>query len=136
MDHRLSEFDFGSNSLEAIEERPDLLIWQATHRGTARSESLGEFMVRVTDSCEEMIERHKNECVAVFAHAGTIDAAIRWAVGFTPESIWQHEFNLTNGSITEIDYWPNGQIQGGSPRYASIVRVGDSAHLTDLVSII
>ena len=136
VDPRLAEFEFGPASLASIEERPDLLLWHSTHRAVEDGENLGEFMRRVTEILEEIVEQHQNESVAIFAHAGTLDAAIRWAVGFTPDNIWQHEFNLANASITEIDYWPRGNITGGPPRYASIQRTGDVAHLDGLVTVL
>ena len=70
----------------------------------------------------------------VVSHAGTIDATLRWALGITPDTPWQHEFELANASITELEFWPRGRIRGGASRYAVLRRVGDVTHLGDLVS--
>jgi broad specificity phosphatase PhoE len=78
--------------------------------------------------------RSVGEKVALVAHAGTIDAAIRWALGLPPSTPWQHEFDLGNGSITEIKLWPDGRKAGGAPRFAVLRRVGDTAHLGELAS--
>jgi broad specificity phosphatase PhoE len=80
------------------------------------------------------VERHPGERVAVVSHAGTIDATLRWALGLAPASPWQHEFEVANASITELEFWPNGRVRGGASRYAVLRRVGDVAHLDGIVS--
>ena len=133
LDPRLSEFEMGTMEIEAILERPDLLIWHPEHRA-ADGENLHEFSARVAAFCDEVVERHPDERVAVVSHAGTIDATLRWALGMTPDSPWQHEFEVTNASITELEFWPRGRVRGGASRYAVLRRVGDVSHLDDLVS--
>ncbi len=135
VDGRLAEFTLGISTLEAIQQRPDLAIWQSDHRGPAAGETLGEFSFRVGAFFNDIVSKHQDERVAVFVHSGVIDAVIRWALGFPHESVWQHEFDLPNGSITEIEFWPNGRVQEGSPRYAIIRRVGDARHLENLTSV-
>ena len=132
LDPRLTEFEMGTKEVEAILGRPDLLIWHPEHR--ADDETLREFSARVAAFCDEVVERHPDERLAVVSHAGTIDATLRWALGITPDSPWQHEFEVANASITELEFWPRGRIQGGAPRYAVLRRVGDVTHLDDLVS--
>ncbi|MBI1927991.1 histidine phosphatase family protein [Candidatus Poribacteria bacterium] len=134
VDPRLAEFELAPYSLESVQQRPDLVIWHPNHRGVANGETLGEFSARVADFCDEIVQKHLGDCVAVIAHAGTIDAAIRWSVGLGPASAWQHEFDLANGSITELEFWPQGRVPGGAPRYAVLRCVGDVAHLGDLIS--
>ncbi len=135
VDQRLREFELGEMSVpEFIESRPDLLVWQPDHRGKPDGGTLGEFAARLAAFCDDTVGRHAGERVVVTAHAGTIDAMIRWAVGLPPSSPWEHEVDLANGSITEIEYWPRGRVPGGAPRYAVLVRVGDTAHLGDLAS--
>lgn len=56
---------------------------------------------------------HLGERVVAVAHSGTIDAALRWAVGLDPESPWHHDFTLCTGSITELRCWPRGRAPGG-----------------------
>jgi broad specificity phosphatase PhoE len=133
-DSRLAEFDFGSKPFDVVQQRPDLVVWHPDHRGVEHGETLAAFSARVATFCNEVAERHVNECVAVFAHSGTIDAALRWGVGLLSNSVWQHEYDLATASITEIEYWPRGRVEGGAPRYAVLWRIGDVAHLGRLVS--
>lgn len=114
------------------EERPDLAIWRAEDRGSKNGETLGEFAERVGTYCERISRRHVGERVALFSHSGTIDAAIRWAMGVPYSTPWHSDMPLHNASITEIVYWPDGRVGGGAPRYGAFVRVGDVAHLGDL----
>ncbi|PLS83387.1 MAG: hypothetical protein CYG59_01170 [Chloroflexi bacterium] len=88
---------------------------------------------RRTD-CREVVERHPNTTVAVFAHSETIDAALCWVVGLAPDTIWQHKFNLPTASITEITYWSRAQVQGGSLQYTVIRQIGAVVHLDAHVS--
>ena len=135
VDSRLREFELGEMSVpDFIEDRPDLLVWQSDHRGRPDGGTLGEFAARLASFGDDISERHVGERVVVTAHAGTIDAVLRWAIGLPSSSPWQYEVDLANGSITEIEYWPRGRVAGGAPRYAVLVRVGDTAHLGDLVS--
>ncbi len=133
LEPRLTEFEMGTLAIEAIQARPDLAIWRPDDRAVD-GESLSAFSARVADLCRELTERHVGERIAVIAHAGTIDAALRWSLGLTPASPWQHEFDLANGSITEIEFWPRGRVSGGAPRYSLIRRVGDVLHLGGLNS--
>ena len=134
VDPRLAEMRFGPGTLESAQSRPDLMAWKPEHRGVESGETLGEFAARVAAFCDEVVERHLGAGVVVVTHSGTIDAAIRWAVGLTPSSPWQHDFDIANGSITEVEFWPHGMLEGGSPRYAALGRIGDVRHLGDLVS--
>ena len=133
VDSRLTEFELGTSSPEQIAGRPDLLIWRPDDTGSD-GETLAGFSARVGSLLDEVVDRHPGERVAVICHAGTIDAAIRWALTIPPANPWQHEFEVPNASITEIEFWPNGRVRGGAPRYASVLRVGDVAHLGDLVT--
>jgi broad specificity phosphatase PhoE len=134
VDPRLAEFQLGTGSFESIQQRLDLKVWRPEHQGVENGETLGEFSARVATFCNEVVERHSREDITVFAHSGTIDAAIRWALGFSSDSLWQHEFPLATASITEIQFWPNGRVQGGASRYAVLRRVGDVTHLDGIVS--
>jgi probable phosphoglycerate mutase len=134
VDPRLAEFDLGSGSLESAQQRPDLVIWRAEHRGAENGETLGEFSARVAAFCDDIVRRHLGQRVAVVAHSGTIDAVVRWSLGLTPASLWQHELALANASISEVEFWPRGRVRGGAPRYAVLRRVGDVTHLGALVS--
>ena len=136
VDDRLAEFEFGVTTLPDMGQRPDRLFWRPEQSGTEGGETLGTFAVRVAAFCDEVALRHVGERVAVVSHAGTIDATIRWALGLGPESIWQHEFEIDNGSIAELEVWPRGRVSGGSPRYVSVRRVGDLSHLGGLLSVV
>ncbi len=133
-DPRLAEFEIEAWPLESAEDRLDLLIWRPEHTGVRNGETLREFSARVAAFCDEVAERHIGECVVIVAHAGTIDAAVRWSLGLTPESLCQHECDIANGSVTELEIWPRGRVREGAPRYAVLRRVGDAAHLGDLVT--
>ena len=128
VDVRLAEFELGTRSVESIQQRPDLLIWRADDSATD-GETLRDFSTRVVDFCDEVVERHPVERVAIVSHAGTIDATLRWALGIATDSPWQQEFDVANASITEVAFWPRGRVRGGSPRYAVLRRLGDVAHL-------
>lgn len=134
VDARLVEFELGTVSLYEAQQRPDLVFWQPDHSGVEGGETLEIFSLRVAAFCAEVAERHQGDRVAIFAHAGTIDAAIRWSVGLPPTSPWQHEFDLTNASITEIVVWPRGRVPGGAPRYSFLRRIADVSHLGELLS--
>jgi 2,3-bisphosphoglycerate-dependent phosphoglycerate mutase len=133
LDPRLTEFELGTKEIEVILERPDLQVWHPEHLAPD-GETLREFSARVAAFCDEIVERHPDERVAVVSHAGTIDATLRWALGITPDRPWQQEFEVANASITELEFWPRGRIQGGASRYAVLRRVGDVTHLEDNVS--
>jgi broad specificity phosphatase PhoE len=135
VDSRLAEFEIGDLPMaEFADTRPDLLLWEPHHRAKPGEASLAEFSARIAAFCEETAKRHLGENVLITAHAGTIDGVIRWAVGLPSSSPWQHEFDLSNGSITEIRFWPRGRVPGGSPRYAVLACVGDSTHLRGFTS--
>ena len=107
---------------------PDLLAWHPDHAGTD-GVTLAEFALRVAEFHDEIVARHPGQRVAIVSHAGTIEAALRWALGIGPRSPWQHEFDLPNASITEIEFWHNGRIVGGAPRLAMLNRIGDVRHM-------
>ena len=134
VDSRLAEFELASYSLETAKERPDLLLWHPEHQGVQDGETLHQFSERVAAFCEEVVERHLRERVALVSHSGTIDATIRWSLGIPPSNPWQHEFDITNASVTEIEFFPRGRTRGGAPRYAVLWRIGDDAHLVGLAS--
>jgi broad specificity phosphatase PhoE len=130
-DSRLREFEFEKQTLAVALTRPDLLIWNAAHRGHPTGETLREFSLRVYGWLDEVAERHLRGAAVVFTHSGVIDAAIRWSVGLSPDAPWLHDFPLSNASVTELQYWPRGRVAGGGPRYAGFERVGDTTHLLD-----
>ena len=138
VDRRLSEFDLPKlphlSPGRALVERTDLLYWQPDHAGTQGGETMRDFALRVASFCDEAVARHAGQTVAVVCHSGTIDAALRWAVGLPPDAPWQVECDVPNASVTTLEMWPRGRVQGGAPRHAVIGPVGDTAHLGDLGS--
>ena len=134
VDARLTEFDMGSKPLEVFQQRPDLVVWRPEHRGIEGGQTLAQFSSLVAAFCDEIAERYLGQRVVLFAHAGTIDAVMRWSLGISPASPWQHEFDISNASVTELEFWPRGRVRGGAPRYAALYRIGDTAHLGGLAS--
>ena len=104
-DRRLAEFDVDLGPAQSSDGRPDLLAWHPDHAGVD-GETLAQFASRVAEFHDEIVERHPAQRVAVVCHAGTIDAALRWSLGISPQCPWQYEFEVQNASITEIEYWP------------------------------
>jgi probable phosphoglycerate mutase len=86
IDPRLAEYELGCGALDAVVERPDLLIWRPEHQGVAGGEPLRAFAARIAAFCDAVVARHVGGWVAVVTHAGTIDAALRWAVGCRPRA--------------------------------------------------
>ncbi len=134
VDARLPEFELPTVAVEMIQKRPDLVLWRPDHRAAPGGETLAAFSERVAAACTDIVLRHPRASVAIFTHAGVIDAALRWAVGLPPDSAWRHDFDLATGSVTEIEVWPHGHVENGAPRYSAIGRVGDVRRLGRLVS--
>ena len=133
VDDRLAEFQVDLDVETSPPGMPDLLAWHPDHAG-ADGVTLAEFAQRVADFHDEVVQRHPGQRVAIVSHAGTIEATLRWALGIGPRSAWRHEFDLPNASITEIEFWPNGRVVGGTPRLAVFNRIGDVGHLGDLAT--
>jgi probable phosphoglycerate mutase len=128
----LREFEMGGEDQPgAVDSLPgnDLPIWLPEHRGHDTGETLLEFGERVATFCDALARRHVGERIALFSHAGTIDAAFRWALAIPAHAPWQHELDLRNASISELVYWPDGRAPESAPRYAIVRRVADVAHL-------
>ena len=133
VDPRLAEFELEGATIENVEKRLDLLIWTPEHRSVS-GETLARFCTRVADFCEEIVRLHVGERVAIVSHAGTIGATIRWSLGVGPDAPWEHDFDVSNASITELEHWPHGRVKRGAPRYTSLLRVGDVKHLGELAT--
>ena len=134
VDERLAEFDVDMTVETPPNGRPDLLVWHPDHAG-ADGETLAQFGSRVREFHEEVVAKHPGQRIALICHEGTIQAALQWSLGMDPRSPWQHEFNeLRNASITEIEFWPEGRMAGGAPRFFVLKRIGDVGHLGNLVT--
>ena len=135
VDERLLEYRFGSVTdpgltLEQLRERrDDLLVWHPDRKLAADGETLRAFGLRVAAAIEEIVTRHLGGDVVIVAHAGSIDAALRWAIGIDPGTPVMHDFPIANASITELIHWPHGRLVGGAPRYTEFVSIGSVAHL-------
>ena len=135
VDERLLEYRFGSITdpgltLEQLRERrDDLLAWQPDSKLADDGETLRAFGLRVAAAIEEIVTRHLGGNVVIVAHAGSIDAALRWAIGIDPGTPVMHDFPIANASITELIHWPRGRVVGGAPRYTEFVSIGSVAHL-------
>ena len=135
MDERLLEYRYGSIAdpgltLEQLRERrDDLRVWKPHHKLAGDGETLREFAARVAAALDEIVVRHLAETVVIVAHAGTVDAAARWAMGMDPDTWWVHDFPIANATITELIYWPRGRVDGGAPRYTEFVSIGSTHHL-------
>ena len=133
-DSRLEEFELGTTSLDTLQERPDLQFWKPEHGGVD-GVTLEAFSARIAGFYDGVVDKHPGQRVAVVSHAGSIDAAIRWGQGIPHNMPWMHEFeSVANASITEVEFWPRGRVEGGSPQYAVLRRLGDVTHLRGLVS--
>ena len=133
VDGRLAEFDLDTSFAASFDDRPDLLTWHPDHKAVD-GETMAQFASRVAEFHDEVVIRHLGRRVLVVSHAGTIGEAIRWSLGIGPRHPLQHEFDAKNASITEIEIWPNGRVQGGAPRYAVLKRIGDAGHLAALAT--
>ena len=132
-DPRLAEFELEGSTIETVKKRLDLLVWRPEHK-SASGESLAEFCTRVGNFCEEVAGRHVGQRVAVVSHGGTIGAKMRWFLGIGPRAPWEHDFDVPNASVTELEYWPLGRMPGGAPRFTSLLRIGDVRHLAGLAT--
>ena len=135
IDERLLEYRFGSITdpgltLEQLRERrDDLLAWHPDRKLAADAETPRAFGLRVAAALQEIVTRHLAETVVIVAHAGSIDAALRWAIGIDPGTPVMHDFPIANASISELIHWPSGRIAGGAPRYTEFVSIGSVTHL-------
>ena len=136
-DERLAEFEIDGEYLgadgSAPEDRPDLMAWEPHHQAREDGETLREFSLRVFACCDWLARRHAGQRVVAVSHSGTIDAAIRWALGVAADQRWEADMPIETASITELVHWPDGRREGGAPRYTSLLRIGDQAHLGDLI---
>jgi broad specificity phosphatase PhoE len=127
----LEEFDFGPDVPEAAEmlaERTDLTLWRPDH-GRPGGETLRAFQARVSQTVAALVATNLGRRVVAVTHAGTIDAALRWAYALSADDDWVTEASLPNASVTEIEHWPEGRRPEGAPRFTLVHRIGDVSHL-------
>ena len=135
-DERLGEYLLGSVgaglTAKQLHDRSDhLRVWQPDDQVAPDGESLRQFAARVAAALEEIVARHLSRTVVIVAHAGSIDAALRWVIGMGLDAPWMHSFAIDNASITELTLWPQGRIAGAAPRYAEFLNMGSAIHLPD-----
>lgn len=128
VDERLREFEMAGWNPDA-EVQAYVWAWRAEDAAFSGGETIGAFAGRVGAACDDIVLPHAGEAVAIVSHAGTTDAILRWAMGIPSDSAWYHEFELPNGSISELLVWPEGRHTDGPPRFAAILRAPSLDHL-------
>lgn len=133
-DARLIEFQMGEGTTDVpiqqiVQERQDLMLWRPHDQFAQGGETLGAFQARVSAFLEETVSAHLGATVAIFTHAGTIAAAMRWAYGLGPDHDWHSDVEVFNGSITAIRHWPRGRHPDGAPYASAVLRLNDVRHL-------
>lgn len=102
-------------------------IWKE-HVGRSQpdgGESVAEVSARVCRRLDELIQKHRGECFAVFTHAiPARSLACRW-LGHPIEEAELVPF-CSNASVTVVEYDENGNF--------SILHYGYDGHLGDLIS--
>ena len=131
---RLAEFHMEPDSLQVSAEqinaeRRDLMLWRPHDQDGPGGETLSAFQTRVSAALDDLVALGLGGAVAVFTHSGTIAAAMRWAYGLTPNHDWHSDVEVFNGSITEIQHWPNGRHPAGAPFASAVTRLNDVRHL-------
>lgn len=133
-DERLSEFQMGGDGddvsiEELIRERRYLMLWRPHDQLADGGETLAQFQRRVSALLDDIVERSPRATVALFTHAGTIAAAMRWAYGLSPDHDWHSDIEVFNASFTEIEHWPSGRHPKGAPYASAVRRLNDVRHL-------
>lgn len=139
VDARLREFVMGDEDQAPIQEiaaeRRDLMLWRPHDQLVDGGETLGAFQARVSEFVDEQARACPRETIAVFTHAGTIEAVLRWSFGLTAEHDWHSDVEVFNASITEVRHWPSGRHPRGAPFASEIARLNDVRHLDgDLIT--
>ena len=70
-------------------------------------ESFVDLLERVQPAIRDKSLSHRGEDLIVFAHGGTIRAALALALGIAPERALG--FSIDNCSLTRIQHWPEGE---------------------------
>lgn len=130
VDERLREFEMAGWNPDA-EVQDYVWAWRPEDAASPGGETIGAFAERVGAACDDIVAPHAGEAVAIVSHAGTTDAVLRWAMGIPADSAWHHEFELPNGSISELLVWPEGRHPEGPPRFSAILRAPGLDHLPD-----
>jgi broad specificity phosphatase PhoE len=130
-DERLAEFDLDPAPLDS---EATSQVWKPEDRGRHGGESVSDFFGRVARFCEGLCTADMDQTVVLVTHAGVIDAVYRWATGAPPEMGWNFEVDVPNASVSVIEMWPDGRVQGGASRIAVLGRIGDVSHLGERVS--
>ncbi|MBB3066493.1 histidine phosphatase family protein [Limibacillus halophilus] len=70
-------------------------------------ESFVDLMNRVSTAITDLSRQHSGRHIVVFAHGGTIRAALALALGLDPERALG--FTIENCSLTRIEHWAEGE---------------------------
>lgn len=107
VDKRFAEFDHGAPSYVPIEQLRDEgdVRWQRMERGELYNPDIDPIAFReaVVEAIEDVVHRHTGETVALFTHAGVVNAYVGHVLGI------------------ETPLW-------FAPRYTSVSRVAASRH--------
>jgi probable phosphoglycerate mutase len=134
LDARLVEIELSRQVVHHMRAGGIFPLWQGHHRSHENGETLADFATRVGAVFRDVAEWHEGQAVAVVSHGGVINQLLRRTLGFDADHEWQFHFELLNGSITEVVFWPRGAARDHAPWYTGIKRVGDTAHLTAFAS--
>lgn len=88
-------------------------------------ESVAEMRKRVSNCIDEIAERHKGKCIAIFTHATPIRVMRSHWQGDPIERIIDYGW-VANASVTETDYYPDKTMK--------IIKFGYDEHLTDMLT--
>jgi probable phosphoglycerate mutase len=119
---RLGDWGHGEFRRRAAIGDPEWVAWSRTGRwdGIPGGEGDDAFRTRVSTVIEQLIERHRGECIAIVAHGGSINAYVAQLLGVHRSFV----FTIENTSITAV------RVGGHGP---TVVTVNDCHHLYDPV---
>lgn len=83
-------------------------LWKAPLDFTApQGESMCDFIARIQDGWETLLNQNQGEHILVLTHAGTIRALLAIALNIDYQST--QKFTVAHGKINRIRSWPDGE---------------------------
>lgn len=122
IDERWIELDYGQWEARPVADVPAATWdrWRTDpHFRPPGGESLFELNERVSQACEDLLERARHGTVAVATHVSPIKAAVAWALGVHDEISWR--MRVDQAQISRV------AVRGDRP---SLVSFNDVAHLS------
>lgn len=122
IDERWIELDYGQWEARPVADVPAATWdrWRTDpHFRPPGGESLFELNERVSQACEDLLERARHGTVAVVTHVSPIKAAVAWALGVHDEISWR--MRVDQAQISRV------AVRGDRP---SLVSFNDVAHLS------